>query len=139
MAETRRPEQSSNNMWRKKQTDRHWREWYSLKVWRTRAKYQLQIQPLCCFCKSRGMVTMATVADHVVPHNGEWNAFRLGALQSLCRSCHSKTKDHMQRHGWSAECDEAGRPVDPKHPAYAAQGDTLNDVAMRMHDERLND
>jgi hypothetical protein len=33
-------------------------------------------------------LTPASIADHDPPHKGDWNAFRLGPLQSLCRDCH---------------------------------------------------
>jgi hypothetical protein len=59
-----------------------WRTWYSLQRWRKRAKHQLRIEPLCRQCLAAGRTTPATIADHVVPHRGDWNAFRLGALQS---------------------------------------------------------
>lgn len=59
------------------------------------------------------------VADHHPPHGGDWNAFRLGPLQSLCWSCHSKTKKHIEQKGFATECDEEGKPIDPRHPAYA--------------------
>jgi 5-methylcytosine-specific restriction enzyme A len=43
-------------------------------------------------CFKRGLAVPATVADHVVPHDGDWNAFLTGALQSLCEHCHNSTK-----------------------------------------------
>jgi 5-methylcytosine-specific restriction protein A len=43
-------------------------------------------------CTARGIVTVATVADHIAPHNGDWNAFLTGALQSLCEHCHNSSK-----------------------------------------------
>jgi 5-methylcytosine-specific restriction protein A len=61
---------------------------------------------------------MATLADHITPHRGDWNEFRLGAIQSLCASCHKGPKDHLERYGFSAEVGEDGKPLDPNHPAY---------------------
>jgi hypothetical protein len=66
-----------------------WRQWYTLQRWRRIAKHQLRIEPLCALCLKRGLVTPATIADHDPPHRGDWNAFRLGPLQSLCRDCHA--------------------------------------------------
>src|SRR5262249_12406729 len=36
-----------------------------------------------------GRVTPATVADHIESHRGDFNAFRLGQLRSLCADCHN--------------------------------------------------
>jgi hypothetical protein len=33
-----------------------WRSWFSLQRWRTRAKYQLSIAPLCA-CQKQGRIT----------------------------------------------------------------------------------
>jgi hypothetical protein len=65
-----------------------WRDWYSLQSWRRRAKHQLMIAPLCALCEEQGRITAATIADHHPPHKGDYNAFRLGPLRSLCRDCH---------------------------------------------------
>ena len=48
------------------------------------------IEPLCRLCLEAGRVTLATVADHVVPHRGDFTAFRLGQLRSLCADCHNR-------------------------------------------------
>jgi 5-methylcytosine-specific restriction endonuclease McrA len=81
-----------------KSYDRGWRDWYQLQHWRNRRRHQLRIEPLCRMCLAAGRVTPATVADHITPHGGDWNAFRTGELRSLCIACHNK------RHG-------APRPV----------------------------
>jgi 5-methylcytosine-specific restriction protein A len=61
------------------------------------------------------VVTAATIADHVVAHGGDWNAFRFGKLQSLCKRCH----DNKALPGWRG-CDDAvgadGLMIDPRHP-----------------------
>jgi hypothetical protein len=59
------------------------RRWYDLQVWKTRRRYQRRVEPLCRLCLAEGVVTPATIADHVVAHGGDWNSFRLGELQSL--------------------------------------------------------
>src|SRR5262245_27309365 len=56
------------------------------KRWRKRARHQLQIEPLCRMCTSEGRMTAASIVDHVIPHRGDINSFRLGELQSLCLS-----------------------------------------------------
>ena len=71
------------------------------KRWRKRARYQLQIEPLCRMCASEGRIAAASVADHVIPHRGDINSFWLGELQSLCAHCHSSTKAEIERRGYS--------------------------------------
>jgi hypothetical protein len=36
-----------------------------------RAK-QIKMEPLCRFCQQRGVITLATVADHIEPHRDDW-------------------------------------------------------------------
>jgi hypothetical protein len=48
--------------------------------WARRRAHQLRIEPLCRLCLEAGRVTPATVADHIVPHRGDFTAFRLGEL-----------------------------------------------------------
>lgn len=55
-----------------------WRDWYSLQRWRTRAKHQLQVSPLCCLCEKRGRIVPAIVADHHPRHGGDYNKFMWG-------------------------------------------------------------
>jgi 5-methylcytosine-specific restriction endonuclease McrA len=88
----------------------HWRDWYSLQSWRRRAKHQLRIEPLCRACRDKGRITSATVADHIVPHRGDWNAFRLGELQSLCSDCHA-SKWSTDRRGFGDAISDDGLPI----------------------------
>ena len=80
---------------------RGWRDWYQLGRWKRRHRLQLMAEPLCRFCRARGVATLATVADHVTPHRGDWNAFVVGPLQSLCGTCHNRDKRAI----------EAGQPL----------------------------
>jgi hypothetical protein len=75
------------------------------------------MEPLCRLCLERGRVTPATIADHVTPHRGDWNAFLLGELQSLCRACHNRDKRFEEIRGYRLDVGEDGWPLDPKHPA----------------------
>jgi 5-methylcytosine-specific restriction protein A len=93
-------------------------DWYNLQRWKRRSAQQLREHPLCVFCLQRGLVQLATVADHVTPHKGDWMAFLLGPLQSLCASCHSSAKRTQEVRGYSTEVGLDGYPTDPKHPAY---------------------
>jgi 5-methylcytosine-specific restriction enzyme A len=88
------------------------------KRWRKRARYQLQIEPLCRMCKSEGRITAASVADHVIPHRGNINSFWLGELQSLCTFHHNSTKKIIEERGYDPAIGVDGMPLDPRHPIY---------------------
>lgn len=61
--------------------DRRWRK--------ARARY-LRTHPLCVHCDALGLVTPATVVDHVVPHQGQQDALFWDETnwQPLCKPCH---------------------------------------------------
>jgi len=87
--------------------------WYCTAGWQRRIAHQLRVQPLCELCLQAGHVTPATVADHVTPHRGDYNAFRLGSLRSLCADCHNRLdRNNAPR----APVREDGTPSDPNHP-----------------------
>jgi 5-methylcytosine-specific restriction protein A len=95
--------------------DRPWRRFYGLNVWKVRRRHQLQIEPLCRACLAVGEVTAATIADHIVAHGGDWNSFRRGELQSLCKPCH----DHKGSAEWRGYRDDVGADglrINPRHP-----------------------
>jgi len=90
--------------------ERH--RWYCTTGWLRRRAHQLMIEPLCRLCFEQGKIVPATVADHVTPHKGDFTAFRLGALRSLCKACHDGLDaDNAPRH----PVREDGSPTDPKH------------------------
>ena len=91
--------------------------WYGTKRWQIKRKQQLQQQPLCALCLQEHRVTAATVADHVVPHKGDYNLFWHGELQSLCSTHHNATKQRIDKRGYDTACDVDGRPIDPHHPS----------------------
>lgn len=93
----------------------HWRDFYGLQSWRRRRAHQLRIEPLCRSCKARGVVTPATIADHVEPHGGDYTKFVLGKLQSLCEPCHAP-KWAADKRGYSNAVGDDGYPLDPAHP-----------------------
>jgi 5-methylcytosine-specific restriction enzyme A len=94
-----------------------WHKWYDLPRWRRRRRSQLLHHPWCVICESRGIATIATIADHVVPHRGDWNAFIFGDLQSLCRAHHDGSKKEMELKGYCTDIGIDGWPLDSKHPA----------------------
>jgi 5-methylcytosine-specific restriction enzyme A len=96
------------------------RTWYrGSKRWRRRSIAQRKAFPLCAYCLKRGIITPAEIADHIEPVDGDWNRFRLGKLQSLCKSCHSSIKASEERTGYSSDIGADGWPLDPRHPANA--------------------
>jgi 5-methylcytosine-specific restriction endonuclease McrA len=96
--------------------NKQYHSWYQSAAWQKRRKHQLQIAPLCKACLDKGKLIPACVADHVVPHAGNYNLFTLGALQSLCFHCHNSRKKMMEQRGYHSDFDEQGWPLDPSHP-----------------------
>ena len=93
-----------------------WRDWYSLQRWRKRAHHQLTIEPLCTVCEEQGRLSAATIADHHPPHKGDYNAFLLGPIRSLC-ACH-QGQWAVDKRGYRTDIGADGLPLDPKHPFY---------------------
>jgi 5-methylcytosine-specific restriction enzyme A len=48
-------------------------------------------------CARQGRIAVASVADHITPHRGDETAFWTGALQSLCATHHSRSKQLEER------------------------------------------
>ena len=94
---------------RRNETQLH-RAWYSLALWRRRRAHQLANEPLCCTCTEAGRVTPATIADHIVPHRGDWALFVGGELQSLCKHHHDSAKHAEENVQYSATRPEWLRP-----------------------------
>lgn len=90
---------------------------YGTQRWRRRAAHQLLIEPLCRTCQAGGRVTAAKVADHIIPHRGDVDAFWNNDLQSLCATCHDVVKQREEKRGHSDTLDADGWPADPRHPA----------------------
>jgi 5-methylcytosine-specific restriction protein A len=97
-----------------------------------RSRHQLMIEPLCLLCRRQGRLTPATIADHNPPHKGDWNKFRLGPLQSLCRDCHNR-KWASDRHGYRSDIGDDGLPTDARHPFNAA-GDASGSASVQTHE-----
>lgn len=82
---------------RRRTQDQPWRAWYWTQRWRKMARHQLAIEPLCAACLAEGQITAASVADHVVRHQGVADLFWNGALQSLCAHHHNSDKQREER------------------------------------------
>lgn len=73
---------------------------YSHRAWRRRRDAHLLAEPCCRLCHAiDGRIVPATVADHIVPHQGDRVAFFTGELASLCKSCHDSRKAMMEHQG----------------------------------------
>lgn len=72
---------------------------YKTQQWQTLRQIQLSTEPLCAACKAEGIITAATVVDHLFPwtHIGK-QAFYLNKFQSLCATHHA-TKGQLERRG----------------------------------------
>jgi hypothetical protein len=76
------------------------------------------MEPFCRFCARRKQYVAAEIADHIVPHKGNWEAFRIGELQSLCIHCHNSEKKFEEHRGFVKGIGLDGMPIDPNHPVY---------------------
>ena len=94
---------------------------YNSRRWQRVARAQLAAKPLCRMCVERGRLTPATVADHLMPHNGDVNLFWFGELQSLCASCHGRDKRWEEHKGYRPDIGVDGWPTNPRHPANTAR------------------
>ena len=74
-----------------------WRRWYGLAAWKRRAAEQLRKQPLCERHLKRGEIVAAKVANHKLPHRGDWDLFINGELESACKPCHDSEIQREER------------------------------------------
>jgi len=94
---------------------------YNSRWQKCRIAYLCQ-HPLCSDCDRRGLVTPATVVDHIVPHKGDPRLFwDEKNWQSLCDNCHNSYKQALE-HGVVRGADLKGLPLDPRH-GWATEGD----------------
>lgn len=92
----------------KLKTTRYWVKFYKTAAWARLRKKQLRLFPLCKFCKKAGIVKAANTVDHKIPHKGNMELFfDINNLQSLCKECHSSTKQRIEKSG-EFGCDEFG-------------------------------
>ena len=68
-------------------------------------------------CAALGRTTAATVVDHIKPHRGDDRLFWDfdNNVQSLCKPCHDRHKQRIERSGTEAGCDVDGIPLDAGH------------------------
>lgn len=82
---------------------------------RERAAF-LMHHPLCGMCAARGLVAVATVVDHKIPHRGDdvlmWDQSN---WQAICKPCHDGEKQQLEKSGTVRGCAADGRPLDANH------------------------
>ncbi len=82
-------------------------------------KYRLTFlreHPLCQMHLAIGGVVQATVVDHIVPHKGNQSLFWDSKNhQAVCKPCHDRHKQRLEKSGVLVGCDESGLPFDPGH------------------------
>ena len=76
----------------KRKASAEYHGWYQLSIWTDDLRpTQLLAEPWCRECAAEGKRVRATVVDHVVPHEGNWDLFRdRSNLQSLCKHHHNR-------------------------------------------------
>lgn len=66
--------------------------------WQQSRQIYLINNPLCVMCKAEGKINVASVVDHIVPHQGDLKLFwRRSNWQGLCTWHHNSTKQRMER------------------------------------------
>lgn len=57
--------------------------------WQKAREIYLSQNPLCAICLENGVVNMANIVDHIIPHKGDKELFwDRNNWQSLCKECH---------------------------------------------------
>lgn len=100
---------------------REYKKLYDTRKWKRLRLYQLQKEPLCAKCKTKGQTTPASVVHHIVPHKGDLTLFYTGELESLCAHCHNVLTGMDEQHGYSNDIGDDGWPTDSRHPVYATR------------------
>lgn len=73
---------------------------YNSARWKQLRLRHLAKEPLCRMCKMQGIVTIATICDHIRPHRGIIALFYSASnLQSLCKQHHDSAKQSEERRG----------------------------------------
>ena len=68
--------------------------------WRKVRLSFLKLHPLCVHCQAEGVITAATVVDHIKPHKGDQALFwDVDNYQSLCAR-HHNVKTAREDGGW---------------------------------------
>lgn len=94
----------------KRRQTKPWRALYKTPEWQARRAAQLAAEPLCRRCTARGLVTAATVVNHLERHHGDPVKFFCSPVESLCKPCHDGEVQAQER---EEEAFHRGRPRKP--------------------------
>lgn len=72
----------------------------------------LRKHPLCVMCEREGLITPASVVDHIRPHRGDKALFwDQGNWQPLCKPHHDRDKQRIERGHEPQTLGDDGWPV----------------------------
>ena len=74
------------------------RQWYKTSRWQ-KLRWSVLTRDLftCAMCGKVESNTSQLVCDHVERHHGDEQAFWAGPFQTLCKPCHDRDKQRMER------------------------------------------
>ncbi|WP_279483421.1 HNH endonuclease [Aureimonas sp. SK2] len=81
----------------KRRRTKPWRALYKTPEWQAIRVSVLTDEPLCRRCSGRGLVTAATVVNHVERHHGDPVKFFGGPFEPLCKPCHDGEVQAQER------------------------------------------
>ena len=81
--------------------------------WQVARALFLRLNPLCRMCGQSGVLTPATVVDHITPHRGDPVLFwdQANNWQPLCATHHAAAKQAEEKSGTVRGCDIHGNPL----------------------------
>lgn len=85
-------------------------------TWQKERAAFLLLNPFCIDCSVRDLVVKATIVDHKIPHKENLELFwDRDNWQPLCKPCHDRHKQRLEKSGRVVGCTIDGVPVDPNH------------------------
>lgn len=104
--------------------------------WQQSSKLFLEHNPLCKLCLQRGVVSAATLVDHVIPHKGDMTLFWcVDNWQALCNDCHNTEKKEIETLGFSTSVGLDGWPMDARHPVNIKANGLKNHDNLSVSDD----
>ena len=70
----------------------------------------LREEPLCRMCKAKGRITVATIADHIIPIAKGGAVHSIENLQAVCVSCHTDKSNADKGHRVKRRISVSGWP-----------------------------